>query len=77
MKLWEALDHKGRIATIIGILFSLPYNVRFIIDFYRGIEYSREALEGIILVNILAMIWFILPSRVEISGPKFTIKVED
>jgi hypothetical protein len=76
-KLWEGLDHKGRIATIIGFLWALPYNVQFLLDWFNGIFYTREQLEGVIIVNVLAMIWFILPSKIIIEGPKFKIQVED
>lgn len=77
LKLWEALDHKGRLATIIGFLWALPYNVKFTVDFFSGVFYSRDQLESIIIVNALAMIWFILPSKIIIEGPKFKIVVED
>jgi len=77
MKLWEALDHKGRIATIIGFLFALPYNMRFMWDWFSGVFYSREQLEMVIIVNVLAMVWFILPSTITIEGPKFKIEVKD
>ena len=76
-KLWQELDHKGRIATIIGILFALPYNARFMYHFFTGVFYSREGLETVIIVNVLAMIWFILPSKIIIKGPKFELIVED
>ena len=77
MKLWDALDHKGRLATVIGFIWALPYNVKFTIDFFGGVFYSREQLETVIVVNILAMIWFILPSKITIEGPKFKFIVED
>ena len=76
-KLWEKLDHKGRIATVIGFFWALPYNVKFTIDFFNGIFYSREQLESIIIVNVLSLIWFVLPSKIIIEGPKFKIQVED
>ena len=74
---WTALDHKGRFATIIGFAFSLPFNIKFTLDWYRGIEYSRENLETIIIVNVISIIWFILPSIITIEGPKFKFRIED
>ena len=75
--LWNALDKKGRIATIIGLLFALPYNARFMWDFFHGVEYSRGQLEMVVIVNAIGWIWFILPSKITISGPKFNLTVED
>jgi len=76
-KIWTGLDHKGRIATVIGFLFSIPYNARFMYHFFTGVIYTREQLEAVIIVNVLAMIWFILPSKIIIEGPKIKISVED
>ena len=77
MKIWQALDHKGRIATIIGFLWALPYNVKFLIDWFAGIEYSHAMLESVIIVNVLAMIWFILPSKITMKAKSFEFTVED
>ena len=77
MKIWEALDHKGRIATIIGFLWALPYNVKFLIDWFAGIEYSQAMLESVIIVNVLAMIWFLLPSKIIMKAKGFEFTVED
>jgi hypothetical protein len=46
-------------------------------DFFHGVDYSRGQLEMIVVMNAVAMIWFILPSKIVIEGPKITIRVED
>ena len=76
--IWKGLGEKGKFATIIGLLFALPVNIRFIIAFFNGVEYSRESLINLAVMNCIAMVWFILPSRVTIrAGEKFEITVED
>ena len=75
--IWNELDHKGRIATIIGIFFSLPYNIKFVIDFLIGIEIAQEVLYQMMAVNAISMVWFILPSSVIISGKGFSFEIKD
>ena len=75
--LWNALDKKGRIATVIGILFTAPYNFKFMWDFFAGVDYSRGELEALIIANVIGWVWVILPSKITISGPKFNLTVED
>lgn len=76
-RLWLALDHKGRFATIIGMIFCLPVNVRFLFDFFGGEWYTREQMEVVIFVNIIAMIWLILPSTFSIKGSNFEMMIKD
>jgi len=77
-KIWTGLGEKGKVATIIGMFFAFPANTKFIIDFYRTIEYSRESLINLAVINVIAMVWFILPSKISIKGGKgFEIVVED
>lgn len=75
--IWKGIGEKGKFATLIGLAFALPVNIRFTIAFFKGIEYSREGLENLVIMNAIAMLWFILPSRVSIKGGKFEIVVED
>lgn len=77
MNVWKELEHKGRIATVIGLVWALPFNIKTTIDWFSGIFYNHEQLYVVIVVNMLAMFWFILPSMLLIKGPKFEIRVED
>jgi hypothetical protein len=76
--IWKGLGEKGKFATLIGLCFALPVNIKFTVAFFKGIEYSRDSLINLAVMNCIAMIWFILPSRVSIKGGKgFEIVVED
>lgn len=75
--IWKGLGEKGKVATIIGLCFALPANVKFIVAFIQGVEYSRESLLNLAVLNAVAMVWFILPSRISIKGPKIEIIIED
>lgn len=74
----KILQDKGKIATIIGLVFAFPINIKFTIDYFmRAVEYTRGELTALCVFNAVAMVWFILPSRVIIKGPKIEITVED
>lgn len=77
MKIWEMLDKKGRIATIIGFCFAAPINGKVIFDFFKGNIATVESLYSAIFINVIAIIWFILPSSIKIKGSKFELEVID
>lgn len=77
MRLWKALAQKGKISTLIGFLFAFPVNGKFLWDFYRNVIYSPDKLMMIVFINIVSMIWFILPSSIIIKGGNFEIEVKD
>ncbi len=77
MSLWKALENKGKIATLIGFLLSLPVNIKYIYLFFTGAIFTEDNLKAIIVINIVAMIWFILPSVIRIKSDKLTIEIED
>lgn len=74
---WTLLAEKGKIATLIGMAMSFPVNGKFMIDFFLGAPWGHELLTALAVINGVAMIWFILPSRLKITGPKISIEVED
>ncbi len=76
-KLWTMLEKKGKIATIIGFVLSLPVNAKFIYLFFKGSVFEDNNLKAIIVINVVAMIWFILPSKIIIKSEKLTIEIED
>lgn len=69
--------HKGAISSCLGFIMAFPINLYFIVQFYRGIEINRDNLEQIIIINMVAMIWYIMPSKIEIAGKIINIKIED
>ncbi len=76
-KLWLLLAEKGKWASIIGFLMALPINIWFVVVFFMSNEFTDGDLKAALVVNAIAMMWFILPSRVKISGKNFTMEVDD
>ncbi|MCP4990797.1 MAG: hypothetical protein GY928_33590 [Colwellia sp.] len=76
-KLWEMLEKKGKIATIIGFVLSLPVNAKFVYLFFTNQIFKEDFLKAVIVVNIVAMVWFILPSKISLKSEKLTIEIED
>jgi hypothetical protein len=70
-------ENKGAIATIIGILFALPINIFFMVQFFRDKAMSVEQLKSICVMNGIAVVWFILPSVIEIKSKLFEITIKD
>lgn len=68
---------KGVIATLIGILISLPANFIAIRDFMNNVEMSEGKLIAVVVFNIVAMGWVILPSRIEIKSKILNFIIED
>lgn len=77
MIIWDSLDKKGRIATIIGFLFAVPVNAKFLYMFFKGFELTNQMLISMMVYNAIGMVWFILPSRISLKSEKFTLEVED
>lgn len=75
--IWKGLGEKGKVATIIGLFFAVPANVKFLYSLYQGFELSNQMLINISVMNAIAMVWFILPSKISITGKPFAIVVED
>ena len=71
------LENKGRLATIIGLIFALPVEIKLTLSFYRNIELTRGQLITAAVLNGIAIIWFILPSIIEIKAGKFHFIVKD
>jgi hypothetical protein len=66
--------YKGAIASVLGFLMAFPVNLwavfKLIFDLLpteatsANIEYLKIVLAVIACINFIAMIWFILPSRI-------------
>jgi len=78
MKLWNLLKEKGKIATIIGFLFACPANGWAIWKLYRGVIVEVNQLWTVVIINSIAILWFILPSEISIkSGKGLEIIIKD
>lgn len=77
MSLWKALEQKGKFATIIGFIFALPVDIKFIWELFHNTEFTKEYLMAVIVLNIVAMAWFILPSKISIKAKSLEITIED
>ena len=75
--IWKGLEQKGKFATLIGFFFAAPANAKFLYAFFQGVDYSRESLLNLSILNGIAMIWFILPSSISIKGHPFEIVIKD
>lgn len=76
-KLWALLAEKGKLATLIGFFFMCPANGKFLYKLFLSIEMNNQELITFMIANAIGMFWFILPSKIKISGPKISIEVED
>jgi hypothetical protein len=73
----DLMNHKGYIATILGVLVVLPVNIQVVIRYFTKSAFSEAELITITVINILAMLWVILPSRITFEGGKFKFSIED
>ena len=76
-KLFSIFQHKGILATIIGLIFALPINIKMIFSFYKNIELTNGQLWAAVILNAIAMVWFILPSKIIISSKFLNVTIED
>ncbi len=77
-KLWKLLAEKGKIATVIGLLLSLPANGLALWSLFFDKNLSHDQLWQIVIINAIGMVWFILPSKISIkSGKGLEIIIED
>ncbi len=75
--LWKLMADKGKIATIIGFCLSSPFNIWALWSFFSGSGATEDQLWTIAIINGIAMIWFILPSKILIEGKGVKIEVTD
>ncbi len=78
MKFWDILAEKGKIATVIGFIFAIPANGWATWQLYRGNMVTIDQLWIVVIMNSIAIFWFILPSEISIkSGKGLEIIVKD
>lgn len=76
-RIWELIAEKGKIATLIGFFLSSPFNCWALWAFFTGEGATENQLWTVAIINGIAMIWFILPSKIVIEGKGIKIEVTD
>ena len=76
-KLIEFFKNKGVLATATGLIFALPINIKLTTAFFKNVEMSDGQLKTAAIMNLIAMLWFMLPSLIEIKSNLFTITIKD
>lgn len=71
------MEKKGILATIIGLLFATPINIRLCFNFYHSIAMTDGQLKTAAVMNLIAMCWFMLPSEISIKSKLFTLVIKD
>lgn len=84
--------YKGTIATLLGLLIAIPANIYLLIFLFglsvESIPNLKEEAEkyftflqifGVFVgsINLIAIVWYILPSEIEIDGKIIKIKMKD
>jgi uncharacterized membrane protein len=76
-KAWKIWGEKGKIASIIGFFLTVPANIRTTWLYFHGVTFTKEDLTVLVVMNMIGIIWFILPSSITISGTPFKLEIED
>jgi len=78
-RLWLALGEKGKIATIVGMLMGVPCAVWLYarLFFFREVPITEAEKDLIIMIQLFAIGWFMMPSSIKIISKLFTIEVVD
>ncbi len=77
-RFWKSLESKGKIATVLGIVVSFPVNVLAAILMYiDSTKLTENFVQTLIILNCIAIAWFILPSKFTMKGKNFELTVED
>jgi hypothetical protein len=77
MKLWDILAEKGKIATVIGFVFAIPANGWAMWKLYRGTIVTVDQLWIVVVINAIAIVWFVLPSSIIIKSTRLQIEIKD
>lgn len=77
-KLWKLLAEKGKLATLIGFFLACPANGWALYKLYKGAIVTMDQLWVVVIINSIAIVWFILPSEISIkSGKGLEIIIKD
>lgn len=73
----EFLKNKGWIATILGMMIGFPVGISIIFRYFRNPEFTNQELITTVVLLGIAMLWVILPSRIEFTTGKISLRMED
>jgi len=76
-KIISFLKNKGIFTTLFGIGLAIACDYKLIKAYYGNTELSEKQLYASIVINIIAIVWVILPSRIKVSGKLMSIDIED
>ena len=76
-KMWEMWGEKGKIASIIGFFFTVPANIRTTWLYFEGTAFTKEDLTVLVVMNMIGIVWFVLPSKITVQGTPFKLEVLD
>jgi len=73
----DFLTHKGWITTILGAFIGFPVGTAMIIKYFTNPEFTQGELLTTCVIQALAMMFVILPSKVLIETKIGKIEVTD
>ena len=76
-KIISLFEKKGIVATWVGIAVCVPVNVGVTVAYFKNSAMSEQQLATAIVINIIGVIWFMLPSVIEIVMGKFKFLLKD
>ena len=77
MAVIKLLKQKGILATIVGIITTVPVNAYYALVVFDGGALSSPQERTVLIINIIGWIWVILPSKVSIKSKLGEIVIED
>lgn len=77
-KIWTLLGEKGKIATLIGLIHIIPINSVALFQYFKDIEMlTEQRLTAVFMLNIIGIVWFMLPSYIKLKGKTFELELKD
>lgn len=73
----DLITHKGYLATLVGIALIIPVNLQVVVRYFAASAFSNAELSTVTLLNVLAMIWVMLPTKISFQAGKFKFTIED
>ena len=78
----KLFENKGKLATIIGLLVSLPFTLYYEVQVMIGglpddITKLQYLMGSILTINLIGIVWFMLPSKIKIDGKWIKVELED
>ena len=74
MKLWEILEHKGKLATILGFILGL---VSVIVMSYLLIKNHDYKYLPFSIASGISILFFMMPSSMKLKFKEFEFEIKD